>query len=207
MGRVLENLQEKDEHLRMGLRQDQRGVRVGSTGRVRKYERCAVDHAQKCGLFAANHCARWTTRRSHNVLPVPELQQFPSGRLRLVGLWGENHKEVLVVQTVESFEQAKVFQAHAVPQGLCANWINALDLLANQQEDGDGLPQKTVTNLGKGSRKGLTDGLRDFIRVDNECALDVGALRRGTGTFKVRKPKASKRCSDVIVRKARMSSL
>ena len=26
-------------------------------------------------------------------------------------------------------------------------------------------------------------------RVDDERALDVGALRRGTGTFKVRKPK------------------
>ena len=66
---------------------------------------------------------------------------------------------------------------------LCANLINALKLLANQQEDGDGLLQNIVTNLGKGSRKGLTDGLRDFIRVDNNLALDVGELRRGTGTF------------------------
>ena len=61
-----------------------------------------------------------------------------------------------VVQTGESFEQAKVYKAHAVPQGLCANLINALKLLANQQEDGDGLLQKVATNLGKGSRKGLT---------------------------------------------------
>ena len=30
------------------------------------------------------------------------------------------------VQTGDSFEQAKVFKAHAVPQGLCANLINAL---------------------------------------------------------------------------------
>ena len=56
-------------------------------------------------------------------------------------------------------------------------------------EDGDGLQQNVLTNLGKGSRKGLTDGLRDFIRVDNDRALDVGAPRRGTGTFKVRKSK------------------
>ena len=34
------------------------------------------------------------------------------------------------------FEQAKVFKAHAVQRGLCANLINALKLLANQQEDG-----------------------------------------------------------------------
>ena len=46
------------------------------------------------------------------------------------------------MQTGDSFEQAKVFEAHAVPQGLCANLINALKLLANQQEDGDGLLQK-----------------------------------------------------------------
>ena len=45
-----------------------------------------------------------------------------------------------------------------------------------------------MTKVGKGSRKGLTDGLRKFIRVDNDRALDVGALRRGTGTLKVRKP-------------------
>ena len=76
-----------------------------------------------------------------------------------------------------------------VPQDPCANLINVLKLLANQQEDGDGLLQNIVTNLGKGSRKGLTDGLRDFIMVDDERALDVGGLRRGTGTFKVRKPK------------------
>ena len=58
---------------------------------------------------------------------------------------------LLVVQAGESFEQAKVFKAHAVPQNLCANLINALELLANQQEDGDGLPQNIVTNLGMGS--------------------------------------------------------
>ena len=106
------------------------------------------------------------------------------------------------MQTGESFEQAKVFKAHAVPQDLCTNLINALKLLANQQEDGDGLLQNIVTNLGKGSRKGLKDGLRDFIRVDNERALDVGAPRRGTGTFKVRMPKAPEGNSDVTVRES-----
>ena len=62
--------------------------------------------------------------------------------------------------------------------------------------------QNIVTNLGKGSRKGLTDGLRDFIRVDSERALDVGELRRGTGTFEVRKPKVPEGGSDVIVRES-----
>ena len=40
------------------------------------------------------------------------------------------------MQTSESASQAKVFRAHAVPQGLCENLIDALKLLANQQEDG-----------------------------------------------------------------------
>ena len=57
-----------------------------------------------------------------------------------------------------------------------------------------------MKDLGKESRRGLTDGLREFIQVDNERALDVGAPRRGTGTFKVRKPKAPEGGSDVIVR-------
>ena len=37
-----------------------------------------------------------------------------------------------MVQTGGSASQAKVFKAHAVPQGLCENLINALKLLANQ---------------------------------------------------------------------------
>ena len=72
------------------------------------------------------------------------------------GLW--SYKEVIVLI------RAKVFKAHAVPQGLCANLINALKLLANQQEDGDGLLQNIVKDLGEGSRKGLTDGLRELFK-------------------------------------------
>ena len=72
----------------------------------------------------------------------------------------------------------------------CAQIWSTLKLQANQLDNGDALPQSIVTNLGKGSRKGLADGLRDFIKVDNHRALDVGALRRGTGTYEVRKPQA-----------------
>ena len=77
-------------------------------------------------------------------------------------------------------------------------------MLANQQEDGDGLLQNIVTNLGKDLGKGLTDRLREFKKVDTERALDVGAPRRGTGSFKVRKPKDPEG-SDVIVRESRMT--
>ena len=53
------------------------------------------------------------------------------------------------------------------PSLVDADWYafcqaNALKLLANQQEDGDGLIQNIVTNLCEGSREGLTEGLREM---------------------------------------------
>ena len=109
---------------------------------------------------------------------------------------------LLVVQTGESVNQAKIFKAHAVPQGLCGNLILALKLLANQQEDGDGLIQSIVTNFGEGSRKGLTKGLRDFIKIENHRALEVRYLNEGMGKFKVRRPKGSDGCPEVTVRES-----
>ena len=135
------------------------------------------------------------------------------------GLWGKRAQQlvvrnctekydwkqpnrVLVVQTGESVDQAKVFKAHAVPQGLCANLIHALELLENQQEDGDGLLQNIVIKLGRRSRKGLTDGLRESIKIDNDCALEVGYLNRGRRTFRVRQPKVPEGCPEVTVRES-----
>ena len=83
---------------------------------------------------------------------------------------------LLVVQTGESVNQPKVFKTHAVPQGPRGNLINALKLLANQQEDGDCLIQNIVTNLGEVSRKGLTEGLRNFIKIDSPRALRLEVL-------------------------------
>ena len=51
---------------------------------------------------------------------------------------------LLVLQTGDSVEQAKVFKAQAFLQGMCANLVNALKMLANQQEDGDGLSQNIL---------------------------------------------------------------
>ena len=76
-----------------------------------------------------------------------------------------------MVQTGKSVYRAKVFKAHAVLHGLRGNLINALKLLANQQEYGEGLMQNIVTNLCEVSRNGLTEGLRNFIQVDNHRAL------------------------------------
>ena len=44
---------------------------------------------------------------------------------------GEKYpNRLLATQTGDSASQAKVFKAHAVPQGVCENLINALNLLA-----------------------------------------------------------------------------
>ena len=50
-----------------------------------------------------------------------------------------------MVQLGTDEEEAKVFRAHAVPQGLCCeNLINALKLLAIQQRDGDSPIQNII---------------------------------------------------------------
>ena len=54
---------------------------------------------------------------------------------------------ILVVQLGTNDEEAKVFRAHAVPQGLRENLINALKLPANQQRDGDSPIRNIVTGL------------------------------------------------------------
>ena len=52
-----------------------------------------------------------------------------------------------MVQLGTNVEEAKVFRAHAVPQGLFENLINALKLLANQPRDVDSEIEKIVTGL------------------------------------------------------------
>ena len=104
---------------------------------------------------------------------------------------------LLVMQPGDSASQAKVFKANTVLQGLCENLINALKLLANQQRDGDSLLQSIVTGLCERSRKGIMEGLRNIIKVDNHCALEVGHLRGGTRSFKVRRPKCEEEARGV----------
>ena len=83
-----------------------------------------------------------------------------------------------------------------VPQGFCVkfDWMR-LKLLANQQEDRYGLLQNIVTNLCEVSRKGLTEGLRNFIQVANHRAQQVGHLSEGLGTFQGTKAERIRRIS------------
>ena len=61
-----------------------------------------------------------------------------------------------------SASQAKVFKAHAAPQGLCEKLINALKLLANQQKDGGSPIRSIATGFCERSRKVIMEGLRNF---------------------------------------------
>ena len=85
-------------------------------------------------------------------------------------------------------------------QGLCGNLIIALKLLANQQEDGDGLTRNIVTNLCEVSRKGLTDGLRKFMQDGNHRAPEVGHLSVGLGSFTARRTQGQEGHPEVTVR-------
>ena len=40
-----------------------------------------------------------------------------------------------------------------------------------------------MTSLCEGSREGLTNGMREFIKIDNHRALEVGHLNEGFGNF------------------------
>ena len=88
--------------------------------------------------------------------------------------WGDPNR-ILVVQlgTERARGATKVSE----------NLINALKLLTNQQTDGDSPTQSLVTGLQERSRKGIMDGLRSFIEIDNHSTLDVGHLRKGSKLF------------------------
>ena len=108
---------------------------------------------------------------------------------------------LLVVQTGDSANQAMVFKAHAVPQGLRKNLINALELLADQQKDGDSPVHSIVKkDFVKQTGKALMEGLRNFIEVDKHSALDLGYLKEGTRSFEVRRPKIEEEGPEVSIR-------
>ena len=170
------------------------------------FEKVVKDEARKLSTVPRNHYKKYRLPAAHHrVVGGQGQSQCPTcARIVTVSRWkttfgwsqGKKHttwwcaicgekydwkepNSVLVVQTGETVNQAKVFKPHAASQGLCVNLINALTLLENQQEDGDGLVQNIVANLGEVGRKEIAECLRNFIQVDNHRALEVGHLREG----------------------------
>ena len=52
----------------------------------------------------------------------------------------------------------------------------------------------------KAARKGIVEGLRNFIEVDNPCTLEVGQLNEGIRPFEVRRPKFKEGCTEASIR-------
>ena len=64
---------------------------------------------------------------------------------------------VLVIQDSTDQREAKVFRAHAAPQGTCDNLINALKFLTNQQKAGDSPVVTIVPGLLERTRSRTMD--------------------------------------------------
>ena len=106
---------------------------------------------------------------------------------------------ILVIQLSANPNEVKVFKAQATPLGMCDNLVNELKVLANQQRDGHSPIKSIVTGLlHERSRKGIMDGLRNFIEVDYHNA--VGGLRRGTKSIQVKKPQFSEAFPEAVIR-------
>ena len=98
---------------------------------------------------------------------------------------------ILVIQSGTDFRDAKVFRAHAAPQGMCENLIDALKLLTNQQKDGDSPVKMVVQGLQERIRLRIMSGLRKFIMVDNHEEVKDGDLDKNVGSRKVVEPKST----------------
>ena len=76
---------------------------------------------------------------------------------------------------------------------MCDNLINALKLLANQQQDGDSPIQSIVIGLLEKSRLRIMDGLRKFVSK-------IVDLEKHTQSKKVVKPKIATDFPKAVVR-------
>ena len=95
-----------------------------------------------------------------------------------------------MVQTCDSASLAKVFKTHAVPQGVCENWINAPKLLANQQKDGDSPIQSIVTGLIERKQKRHYGAPEKLYKSGQSFVLWKWAIcREGTRSIELRRPK------------------
>ena len=146
-----------------------RMVQQGGTSRRGSKEHCPADLARKVrtiivtdtrlrttfgGLF-------WARRRQQ---PQEEAVQLVVCRVWLQD-W-RNPSRILVIQDCTDRREATVFRAHAAPHGVCGNLVNALQLLANQQQGGDSLVEVPVEGLQERSRLKIMEGSRKFIMME-----------------------------------------
>ena len=104
---------------------------------------------------------------------------------------------------------AKVWRAHAGPQGRCDNLINALMLLPNRQKDGGGPVKMVVPGLLEKSRLRMMDGLRKFVPVDTHAPGKIGIWRETKQIFRERwfgKERMSSHCAHMKREQCALSS-
>ena len=108
---------------------------------------------------------------------------------------------LLVVHTGESFEQARGIQSACGTSGACARtWLmrwNCWRISKKMEMASNRISWRTsVRGAEKVSRTACVNSSGCIL----SAPLDVGVLRRGTETFKVRKPTVPEGGSDVTVR-------
>ena len=72
-----------------------------------------------------------------------------------------------MIQLGANANEARVYRTQAAPLLICDNLVNALKLLAKQRKNGDNPINSKVPGLYEKSRKGIMDGLKNFIEEDN----------------------------------------
>ena len=67
-----------------------------------------------------------------------QVAQDETGKLSIVQeIMTRFVEKIQLEATIQNIDQAKGLQSACSPQGLCENLVDALKLLANQQEDGE----------------------------------------------------------------------
>ena len=151
-------------------------------------ELCAADFAEEHGRPEADHRSSWPAGRDHTVVTCAlTATVFSDLRPHSVGVNEAREETVRLVvrdvrwpvqleelETTRDSSEAKVFRAHAPPQGACENLVCPLTLLANQQTEDDSLVPVLVEGHQEQSRLEMMDELTRFIKVDSHEAVTVG---------------------------------
>ena len=88
-----------------------------------------------------------------------------------------NPNNILVIQESTDRQEAKVFRAQVVPQGVCDNLVKALKILANQHQSGD-IPVKIWSGYESSSRRTITKRLEvgDLEKAESRVVgLEIAA--------------------------------
>ena len=110
---------------------------------------------------------------------------------RSVQYW-RHRTESLAIQDSTDHRNANVFRAHAAPQGMGDNLMNALKWQSNEKM-GDCPVRMIVPGSLEQSRRKLMDGLWLFIAVDKCAAAKIRNLQKDTRSKKIDKAKVRDR--------------